>query len=360
MAAASRSKAIISISAGLSFPAPTPDPFLFCVYHKDAYPAGNAKMEAPRQGNGADFDPNAEYRMYHGDRIPGFPQHPHRGFETVTATLQGTVDHSDSLGNAGRYGDGDVQWMTAGKGVVHGENFPLVKDDGPNPCRFFQIWLNLPKKNKMVDPNFVMNWNHEVPKVTQFDGAVARVWAGNLHGVTAANPTPDSWANDPENDVGIWYIDVSPGSEFTLPKSIVPGAGINRAVYIVENGVCTVAGEAVTGQAHVTLDAKHDAVLAVPATTTKHAEFLVLQGKAIGEPVAQHGPFVMNTETEIRQAFADYRRTQFGGWPWDDDAVVFPADKGRFSLLNGKEVMADEAKEAAAAAATGGGSKDEL
>ena len=160
-----------------------------------------------------------------------------------------------------------------------------------------------------------MNWNHEVPKVTQFDGAVARVWAGNLHGVTAANPTPDSWANDPENDVGIWYIDVSPGSEFTLPKSTVPGAGINRAVYIVENGVCTVAGEAVTGQAHVTLDAKHDAVLAVPATTTKHAEFLVLQGKAIGEPVAQHGPFVMNTETEIRQAFADYRRTQFGGWP---------------------------------------------
>jgi len=133
-------------------------PFLFCVYHNDAYPAGNENMEAPRRGNGADFNPSAPYRMYHGDKIPGFPQHPHRGFETVTVTLSGSglVDHSDSLGNAGRYGNGDLQWMTAGRGIVHGEMFPLVNLDKPNPLRLMQIWLNLPKKNKMVDPTFVM------------------------------------------------------------------------------------------------------------------------------------------------------------------------------------------------------------
>lgn len=95
------------------------DPFLFCVFHTDIYPpAANDKCEAPRRGNGQDFDPNQPYRMYHGDRVPGFPQHPHRGFETITATIEGLVDHSDSLGCGGRYGNGDLQWMTAGKGIV--------------------------------------------------------------------------------------------------------------------------------------------------------------------------------------------------------------------------------------------------
>ena len=130
----------------LSFPFQTPDPFLFAVYHDDKYPPGDGQMRAPRRGDGADFNPSAEYRMYHGERVPGFPQHPHRGFETITATMEGLVDHTDSVGNAGRYGQGDVQWMTAGKGIVHGEMFPLVNDDAPNPLRLFQIWLNLPAR----------------------------------------------------------------------------------------------------------------------------------------------------------------------------------------------------------------------
>jgi redox-sensitive bicupin YhaK (pirin superfamily) len=110
---------------GIGSPFKTSSPFLMCVYHKDQYPAGDSKMQAPRKGNGADFDAKQPYRMYHGDYVPGFPQHPHRGFETITATMTGLVDHSDSQGNAGRYGQGDFNWMTAGAGIVHGEIFPL-------------------------------------------------------------------------------------------------------------------------------------------------------------------------------------------------------------------------------------------
>ena len=139
------------------------DPFLFCVYHKDLYPADKSgKMEAPRRGNGADFNPSADYRMYHGDMVPGFPGHPHRGFETVTATIEGHIDHADSHGNSGRYGMGDLQWMTAGKGVQHSEMFPLVHEDKPNINRFFQIWLNLPAASKFAKPAFVMQWAEEV------------------------------------------------------------------------------------------------------------------------------------------------------------------------------------------------------
>ena len=143
MASSAAASAVKSVGP-LGFPFKTQDPFLFCVYHKDLYPAGNASnMFAPRKGNGADFDWSAPYRMYHGDRLPGFPQHPHRGFETLTLVQEGVCDHTDSLGAAGRYGGdgrrGDLQWMTAGAGCVHGENFPLVKTDRPNTLRLFQI-----------------------------------------------------------------------------------------------------------------------------------------------------------------------------------------------------------------------------
>ena len=147
-------------SVGGGGPMPTPDPFLFAVYHNDKYPKGNGRnVHAPRTGNGMDFN-DGEYRMYHGKHIPGFPAHPHRGFETITATLQGFCDHCDSLGNAGRYGEGDCQFMTAGSGIQHSEMFPLVKSDQPNTLRLFQIWLNLPRADKMAPPKMVHSATH--------------------------------------------------------------------------------------------------------------------------------------------------------------------------------------------------------
>jgi len=140
----------------LGFPWKTQDPFIFCAYHRDEYPEGNSNQgvnaqELHGRAIGQDFVGKDGWRMYHGSSIPGFPYHPHRGFETITINKEGVVDHSDSLGAAGRFMAGDVQWMTAGKGIQHSEMFPLVNRDQGNPLEIFQIWLNLPKVSKMVE-----------------------------------------------------------------------------------------------------------------------------------------------------------------------------------------------------------------
>ena len=205
------SSAIIT-TIPLGFQWPTLDPFLFCVHHNDAYPKGNEQMGpvaslAGRQ-MGQDFDEKNAWRMYHGKTIPGFPQHPHRGFETVTIARRGWIDHSDSLGAAARFGQGDVQWMTAGKGIVHSEMFPLVDTERDNPVELFQIWLNLPRKNKMADPFFVMLWHEDTPKVTVRDErgneTVVTVIAGQFGGQQASAPPPQSWASEPSSALAIF------------------------------------------------------------------------------------------------------------------------------------------------------------
>src|SRR5688500_1055829 len=146
----------------LGFPWETRDPFLFCVNHDDRYPAGNEVLgpasSLAGRDLGQDFEPSEDWRMYHGRRVPGFPAHPHRGFETVTIVRRGLVDHSVSLGATARYGHGDVQWLTAGRGIQHSEMFPLLRQDAPNHLELFQIWLNLPRADKMVEPHFTMFW----------------------------------------------------------------------------------------------------------------------------------------------------------------------------------------------------------
>ena len=186
----------------LGFPWQTSDPFLFCVHHVDLYPPGNDAMgpAASLAGRdiGMDFEGKDGWRMYHGDVVPGFPRHPHRGFETVTLARRGFIDHSDSLGATARFGQGDVQWMTAGRGIVHAEMFPLRERQAGNPTELFQIWLNLPRADKMVDPYFTMLWSHEVPEhaFQDEDGRTTRVVtvAGALAGKAIPPPPPNSWA----------------------------------------------------------------------------------------------------------------------------------------------------------------------
>ena len=334
------SSPIIAI-APLGFPWVTADPFLFCAHHDDAYPTGNGQMgpDAPLTGRqiGQDFSRKNGWSMYHGADVPGFPGHPHRGFETVTIVRKGLIDHADSLGAAARFGGGDVQWVTAGAGIVHSEMFPLLDTAAPNPLELFQIWLNLPAKNKMVLAHFTMLWSEKIPRhvATDASGRATEiaVIAGQLMEATGTtplgvlSPPPDSWASQPDADVAIWTIRMAPGARWTLPAAA--GAETNRQLYFFKGASVSVAGQAMSSHAAIELRAGADVALVNDGKEA--AEFLLLQGKPIGEPVAQYGPFVMNTQAEIAQAMQDYQRTQFGGWPWPDAAPVHGSDPARFA-----------------------------
>jgi hypothetical protein len=319
--------------APLGFVWQTQDPFLFCVHHDDRYPAGNERLgpAASLAGRniGQDFDPKDGWRMYHGDVVPGFPEHPHRGFETVTIVRRGLLDHSDSLGAAARFGGGDVQWLTAGKGILHAEMFPLLDRQGPNPVELFQIWLNLPSARKMVEPHFSMLWNHLIPRHQVRDAAgrttELAIIAGHYADVKAPAPPPSSWAAGADADVAIWTVEMAPGATWSLPPA---AAGSNRSLYFFRGSKLRVGGRELASYQRAQLQA--DATVLVE-NGDETSELLLLQGRPIGEPVVQQGPFVMNTPDEIRQAFAEFRRTRFGGWPWQTHDPVHPADEGRFA-----------------------------
>ena len=317
----------------LGFQWETLDPFLFCVHHEDFFPKGNAALGPdPKlfEGRhmGQDFIVKDGFRMYHGSTVPGFPGHPHRGFETITVVRTGLVDHADSMGAAGRYGNGDVQWMTAGKGVQHAEMFPLLNQDKDNPLELFQIWLNLPKRSKMVQPHFKMLWAESVPKfsVASATGkANIEVLVGQLDTHKAAATPPNSWAADTNNHVAIYNIHLEPGATFELPAT---AAGVNRSIYYYEGNGLQIGDQTIAHYHAVDVDA---AQVCTFKNGSESSKVLVLQGRPINEPVVQHGPFVMNTKEEIYQAFQDYQTTQFGGWPWPRYDQVHDAKLGRFA-----------------------------
>lgn len=314
----------------LGTPWATADPFLFCVHHLDHYPAGTAALApaADLRGRqlGNDFSGRDGWSMYHGLTVPGFPQHPHRGFETVTYVRQGIVDHSDSLGAAARFGRGDVQWLTAGRGINHAEMFPLLDPEGPNTLELFQIWLNLPATDKFVEPYFTMFWADQIPVVPLGEGAQLTVIAGPVGSALPPAPPPNSWASRPEVEVAIWHVTLEAGATCRLPAAT--DDEVHRMLYVFSGDSVSVDGTGVVAGTGALVRAEIEAVLEAGDSPV---EVLVLQGRPIGEPVVQHGPFVMNTRQEIIDAFDDYRRTQFGGWPWPDDAPTHGPTAGRFA-----------------------------
>ncbi|MFK5855213.1 MAG: pirin family protein [Bacteroidota bacterium] len=317
----------------LGFQWETSDPFLFCVHHKDFYPKGNDNMgpDASLEGRhiGQDFIVKDGWRMYHGTTVPGFPGHPHRGFETVTVVRKGIIDHSDSLGASGRYGNGDVQWMTAGKGVQHAEMFPLINQHEDNPLELFQIWLNLPKANKFVEPHYSMIWKEAIPIYTHEDSSgkktIVDMIAGGLSHKKAVPPPPDSWASDIKNEVAIWVIKMEAGAKWDIPLAT---EGVNRTLYFYQGEKLKV-DEIILENNH-SAEIKADADIQLESIG-EDSYVLILQGKPINEPVVQNGPFVMNTRQEIQQAYSDYRETAFGGWPWPVYGPVHAREKGRFA-----------------------------
>jgi quercetin 2,3-dioxygenase len=327
------SKTVLGIQK-LGFQWTMENPFLFCAHHQDAYPKGNAEMgpavSLAGRNIGSDFSGKDGFSMYHGDRVPGFPVHPHRGFETVTVVLEGLIDHFDSKGAEGRYGSGDVQWMTAGSGCQHVEMFPLVHMDKNNPLELFQIWLNLPAKDKFAEPDYKMLWAEDIPMVEVRDSAnhaaFVRLIAGSFLEKESPEPCAASWAHDKNNHVGISLIRMEPGASITLPA--VSGT-LNRNLYFYRGKEMIQIEDVHVAPGHrIKLSGSENIIV---QNGPSESFLAVLEGEPIPEPVAQYGPFVMNTENEIRQAFADYQHTQFGGWPWERNDPVHDRNTGRFA-----------------------------
>jgi redox-sensitive bicupin YhaK (pirin superfamily) len=342
-------------------PWPTLDPFLFCAYHNDAYPASRADGSSlgpdpsllDGREIGSDFSYKDGWSMYHGTTVPGFPAHPHSGFETVTIPLRGLVDHFDSLGATGRYGNGDVQWLTTGKGVLHSEMFPLLNQDAPNPLELFQLWLNLPKADKKAKPAFTMYWGHRVPKYVDAEQRVnITVVAGELHGSYPAPPPPDSWARPNEHHAAIWIIQLAPTkhqeASATIPAIFTDK--VNRMIYHVRGpaNVDTIVSPlraGCSGKDDRKLPLKHaiqtnsKVMTSIRAVCKKGKAcdgdeptmLLVLQGLQIDEKVVKHGPFVASSDDELSGMHAEYRKTQYGGWPWPSEDHHHPRDEERFA-----------------------------
>lgn len=325
------------------------NPFLFGAHHNDKYPVGNTHQGADiswtGRNKGSDFSGKDGFSFYHGDEVPGFPAHPHRGFETVTIVLNGMVDHFDSKGAAGRYGNGDVQWLTTGKGCQHSEMFPLVNQDKPNTTELFQLWLNLPAKSKFAEPDYKMFWSEDIPVITETDQAgrktILKLIAGSWKNTISLQPNPDSWASNPDNKVRIILLKMEAGATLTLPQV---SSTLNRNLYFYEGGGLIQIDDIKIGTSNrVKLNGNAEIVV---ENGDKESQLALLEGEPINEPVAQYGPFVMNTENEIRQAFADYQQTQFGGWPFQRQDPVNDLNSGRFARYpNGKvEIKSAEAK----------------
>ncbi|QGF24685.1 pirin family protein [Raineyella fluvialis] len=314
-------------------PWPGMDPFLFTAHHRDVYPAADGDTMRPATGVegrdlGMDFSGQDGWSMYHGRRVPGFPQHPHQGFETITIVEEGLVDHTDSEGAVARYGGGDTQWLTAGRGVAHAEMFPLIHDDAPNPLHLFQIWINLAPEDKSAEPHFAMFWAEDTPVVVETDPAGrtsrVKVVAGDYRSTRPLTPPPHSWAARTDAGVAVWHVTMEPGAELTLPPASVPEAV--RTLYVYDGEVTANDTTLRTEGAVVTADSTLDLTAGAGG-----ARFLVLQGRPIGAPVVQRGPFVTNTREQVVVAYADYRAGRFGRWTLPVDDPVQPLDTGRFA-----------------------------
>jgi len=310
------------------------NPFLFCAHQNDAYPRGNKEQgpDVPLTGRniGSDFSGKDGFSMYHGNTVPGFPVHPHRGFETVTIILEGLVDHFDSKGSEGRYGNGDAQWLTTGSGCQHVEMFPLVHQDKPNPLELFQIWLNLPSKDKFAEPSYKMLWAEDIP-VIQTSGSngkqtTVRLISGSIQGKNSLAPCPASWANDKKNHVGIFLIHMEPGTTVSFPAVT---DSLSRNLYFYQgSGTIQIQDEVISSSTRVKLSGNEEIMI---TNGNDDSYLLLLEGEPIHEPVAQYGPFVMTNEKELREAFEDYQNTQFGGWSWDRPDPVHERNTGRFA-----------------------------
>jgi redox-sensitive bicupin YhaK (pirin superfamily) len=270
-------------------------------------------------GNTKEFDPFLLFDDFRGDDpadyLAGFPWHPHRGIETITYVLAGTVNHGDSLGNKGNLGAGDVQWMTAGSGILHQE---MPKGDPRGRMHGFQLWANLPASLKMTDPRYQDILAKDIPEVTDDDGTKARVICGTFWGKTGP---VEGVAADPRY-VDVW---VPPGTRKTIPVEasrhafayVFEGAGDFRDASAPRAVLTERVSETASADARAELTGNRSMVLfdSGDEVTVRAGEegirFLLVSGRPIEEPVAWYGPIVMNTQGELQRAYDELREGTF-------------------------------------------------
>lgn len=324
------------------------NPFVITMHHLDHFPKGNGKsrpLDKIPVSNSEEFDLDAPWRMYYGKEVPGFPAHPHRGFETVTIVTQGVVDHTDGLGASGRYANGDVQWMTAGKGLQHCEMFPLIHEDKPNTMELFQIWLSLAGKQRMDPPDYKMLWREDIPVIKKNNekGAESRITliAGEVDGIHAVPPTSSSWAANPENHLSIQLIELDPKGNVTIASV---SKTLNRSLYLYEGSGVSLENITLGNKEYVFLSGDEDVKL--ENVGDKVVKLLLLEAEPIPEKILAYGPFVMSSEEEIRQAYIDYQATQFGGWPFETEEVYHKPDQVRYAKYADGRIETPEANSA--------------
>ncbi|MFC0179845.1 pirin family protein [Thorsellia kenyensis] len=316
----------------LDFPWPVDDPFLFCAYHQDIYPRANEEFgpDADLSGRnlGSDFIKKDGYRMYHGETVPGFPAHPHCGFETLTIVEEGFVDHTDSLGATARYGKGDFQWLTTGSGILHSEMFPLLNKTELNPLELFQIWLNLPARSKESPAAFNMYW---AEKFTHFDivnSSHLKVFTGQLgHYRASITPPQASYASSEKADLTVAVLTLAKGEQFNLPKA--HNLHALRSLYFYMGNSVKIGDVVIDKPMKISLDSSFDQlpIIAIDG----EVKLLLLQGVPLYEPIVQHGPFVALTKDRLYEKINEYRRTEFGGWTLPTSAPVHGEITKRFA-----------------------------
>ncbi len=252
------------------------------------------------------FDPFLLFDDFRSDNpdhyLKGFPWHPHRGIETITYVLEGDVEHGDSLGNKGIIGSGDVQWMTAGSGIIHQE---MPKGNEKGRMYGFQLWANLPKENKMMDPRYRDISHKQIPEVTLSNGTTIKIIAGEVAGRKGA---VQDIVIDPE------YLDITvpPDSESKFPTH----SGYTAFTYVIDGQGCfgkEKDRDCIAENGTIILYDDGEEIVVV---TGQHSvRFLLISGKPLNEPVAWYGPIVMNTQEELQTAFKEYEEGTFTKHP---------------------------------------------
>lgn len=327
-------------TSGLGMHWDTEDPFIFVSHHEDDYPPGNRQQAPPLReisgrNLGRDYQVKLGFRMYHGKVVPGFPMHAHWGYETLTVPEIGYIDHFDTERIEGRFGFGDVQWVSASSKYEHCEMYPLADQENRNPNDITQIMINLPLEMKNKGNQVTTVWKNDVP-TAHGNGWDAEVFCGDFENASSESPNEISYAKR-TNGVRIIRITMSPGSKMTIDAA---AEGATRSLYFISGKDAKVLGETVEYYNRLKFSNTKEIDI---VNGEERSVFWLLEGKPIGQKMASFGPVTLGDLREVRKGLDEIRRNEFLEWPWDVIDKAQPLGTERFIRYpDGTEIRPDD------------------